>query len=293
METTLQKSSAFPPQQVHSLLSAQAIRDLKVLFVSRPSNTKSWDKQGCKTTTPVHVITRNTPGRWLYIPVIPQKAPLSLRNIPIRCRSNLFNLIFAYPCFTSKSQVQLPASWGVVHTDLCVKHKLGNWCGIWPVAFVNNLLINHLCHFSSASPLWMQEHLANHGELKWWCGLRRVSPFSTWEQRSTWGCVINAQEMGAAGIFPAADNSSPHTKPAPTVILSSQGCPPMAGLQCGRGATVLLCWVDGNDRGKWAHLWLRMACVLGGGITTHKPSGRKFPSCKCWNWTTLIITGAA
>lgn len=45
----------------------------------------------------------------------------------------------------------------------------------------------------------MQEHLVSCGELKWWCGLRRVSPFSTWEQRSTRGCVINAQEMWASG----------------------------------------------------------------------------------------------
>lgn len=170
--------------------------------------------------------THNTPGRWFYIPVIPQKAPLSLRNIPVRCRSNLFNLIFAYPGFTSKNQVQLPATSGVVHkTDLRVKNKLGIWCGIWPVAFVNNLLINHLCHFSSASPLWMQEHLASHGELKWWCGLRRVSPFSTCEQRSTEGCVINAQEMEAAGIPTAADKSCQHTKPTPTQCtgMSSHG----------------------------------------------------------------------
>lgn len=169
----------------------------KFSLSAAPQMPKVLINQLAKQLHQSNVITCNSPERWFYIPVIPQKAPHSLRNMPIRCRSNLFNLIFAYPGFTSKGQVQLPATWGVVHdTDLRVKHKLGNWCRIWPVAFVNNLLINHLCHFSSASPLWMQEHFVSLGELKWWCGLRRVSPFSTWEQRS---CVINAQDTQVSG----------------------------------------------------------------------------------------------
>lgn len=165
-------------------------------------------------------------------------------------------------------------------------------CGIWPVAFVNNLLINHLCHSSSASPLWMQEHLASHSELKWWWGLRRVSPFSTWEQRSTWGCVINAREMQAAGIPTAADKSCQHTKPAPAVILNAQGCPPKGG--CSVGEKPHWCcagWLETIQENEHICGWGWH--VLGGGITTQKPSGKKFPSCKCWNWTALIITGAA
>lgn len=80
---------------------------------------------------------------------------------------------------------------------------------------------------------------------------------------STWGCVINAQEMQASGIPTAADKSCQHTKPAPSMILNAQGCPPLAGLQCGRGATVVLCWMAGNDTGKWAYFVVEdgMCCV--------------------------------
>lgn len=108
METTLQKSSAFPPTASAHFAACPTPSEILFKCVNSPSNHKSLDKPACKTTTPVCGTARNSPGRWFYMPVIP---PHSLRNVAVRCRSNLFNLIFTYPGFTSKCQVQLPATW--------------------------------------------------------------------------------------------------------------------------------------------------------------------------------------
>lgn len=62
--------------------------------------------------------------------------------------------------------------------------------------------------------------------------------------------MLRTRRFLAEHIPTAAGKSCQHTKPAPTVILKAQGCPPMVGLQCGREATVVLCWVAGNDTGK-------------------------------------------
>lgn len=60
------------------------------------------------------------------------------------------------------------------------------------------------------------------------------------------------------------------------MILNAQGCPPMSGLQCGRGATVVLCWMAGNYTEKWAHFVVKDGMCWVGESQHRNHQGKKF-----------------